>query len=126
MNKRFTKNDGVFLLITGVCCIILILWFSFFKRERGEYVTVMVDKNLYGTYSLNQEQVIEIRLEDGSLNILQIAEGKADMIEANCPDKTCVHQKAISHDQETIVCLPHRIVVTIVNGQASDLDAIVN
>lgn len=126
MNKRFTKNDGIFLLITGVCCIILVLWFSFSKGDRGEYVTVTVDKNLYGTYSLNQEQIIEIRLEDGSLNILQIAAGRADMVEADCPDKTCVRQKAISHDQETIVCLPHRIVVTIEGGQSSDLDAIAN
>ncbi len=126
MNKRFTKNDAIFLLIVGICCIFLILWFSFSKGDSGEYVTVTVDKNLYGTYPLNQEQTIEIRSEDGGINILQIAGRKADMIEADCPDKTCVRQKAISHNQETIVCLPHRIVVTIEGGSSSDLDAIAN
>ncbi|KAI4447103.1 hypothetical protein C823_001622 [Eubacterium plexicaudatum ASF492] len=46
------------------------------------------------------------------------------MIWADCPDQLCVHQKAISGQGETIVCLPNKIVVEIAEGEDADLDAI--
>lgn len=46
-----------------------------------------------------------------------IRDGKADMKEADCPDKLCVHQKAISAENESIVCLPDRVVVTVTNSK---------
>lgn len=49
-----------------------------------------------------------------------IRDGKADMKEADCPDKLCVHQKAISAENESIVCLPNRVVVTVTNSKKKD------
>ena len=54
-----------------------------------------------------------------------IKNGKADMTEANCPDLLCVHQKAISHQGETIVCLPNKIVVSVAGGEESEIDTVV-
>ena len=49
------------------------------------------------------------------------------MEEADCPDGTCVRQGAIQTPGETIVCLPHRVTVTIVgNGEGTGgVDAVV-
>ena len=49
------------------------------------------------------------------------------MEEADCPDGTCVRQGAIQSPGETIVCLPHRVTVTIVgNGEGTGgVDAVV-
>lgn len=46
--------------------------------------------------------------------ILVISDGKADMESADCPNQICVHHGAISHTGETIVCLPNRVVIEIV------------
>lgn len=46
--------------------------------------------------------------------ILIISDGKADMESADCPNQICVHHGAISHTGETIVCLPNRVVIEIV------------
>jgi hypothetical protein len=46
--------------------------------------------------------------------ILVISDGKADMESADCPNQICVHHSAISHTGETIVCLPNRVVIEIV------------
>lgn len=46
--------------------------------------------------------------------ILVISDGKADMESADCPNQICVHHSAISHTGETIVCLPNRVVIEVV------------
>ena len=51
-------------------------------------------------------------------------EGKAYMSGADCPDKLCVKQKAISKKGESIVCLPHKLVVQVTDGSAAEVDAI--
>ncbi|MBQ6026404.1 MAG: NusG domain II-containing protein [Lachnospiraceae bacterium] len=47
--------------------------------------------------------------------ILVISDGKADMESADCPNQICVHHSAISHTGETIVCLPNRVVIEVVD-----------
>lgn len=94
-----------------------------FNRGMGSYAVVTQDGKEYGRYSLEEKQ--EILIND--TNLLKIENGVADMIEANCPDKLCVHQKAIQKKGETIVCLPNKVVVEI-GGEAvyNEIDAVVN
>ena len=58
-------------------------------------------------------------------NTLLIQNGKAKMIEADCRDQLCVHQKAISIQNENIVCLPNRVVVTVTNEESGGVDGFV-
>ncbi|OYP37556.1 hypothetical protein CG709_05765 [Lachnotalea glycerini] len=53
-----------------------------------------------------------------------IKDQKAKMEEANCPDKLCVHQKSIDKTGETIVCLPHKVVITVIDAKENELDVI--
>ena len=46
--------------------------------------------------------------------ILVISDGKADMESADCPNQICVHHSAISHIGETIICLPNRVVIEVI------------
>ena len=46
------------------------------------------------------------------------------MLEADCPDQYCVEHAAIDKVNETIVCLPHKVVLEITEGEAArDVDA---
>jgi hypothetical protein len=92
-------------------------------EETAEAV-VTIDGVEYGRYALAEERTERIELSDGNYNILVIRDGKADMTEASCPDKICVDHRAISHTGESIICLPHKVVVTIENGEDADLDAV--
>ena len=63
---------------------------------------------------------IPIQKDGKTTNLLVIKDGKADVTEADCPDKLCVHQKAISKTNETIVCLPNKVVVQVIGtGEVS-------
>ena len=46
-------------------------------------------------------------------------------MEANCGDHTCIRTGAISREGETIVCLPHRMVVRVEGGEGAPFDAAV-
>ncbi len=78
----------------------------------------------YKDYPLQTDTEITIAPKGETANVLVIAGGQADMREADCPDKLCVHQRAISKTNETIVCLPNRVVVTVVGGRESEIDSI--
>lgn len=125
MHKRFGKNDAVFTGILLGLCLLVFLGYHVFLRTKGSRVVITKNGEVYGTYSLEKEQIIEIKDKDGKVtNTLIIKDQKADMKSADCPDRLCVKQKAISLENENIVCLPNKVVVTVVSGEASDFDAI--
>lgn len=104
-------------VLLGICLIVLGVWY-FAGGKQGALVVVTREGEVYGTYSLSQPQTVKIKNSKGkTTNVLVIRDGKADMKEADCPDKLCVHQKAISAENESIVCLPNRVVVTVTNSK---------
>ncbi len=112
--KNTKRNDVILVLILAVSAILVWLCFSLFS-PLGEYVIVTVDGVENARYPLSEDR--EVRLENGEdYNILVIKDGKADVVEASCPDGLCVDFHPISHDGETIVCLPNKTVVSIEAG----------
>ena len=66
---------------------------------------------------------------DGSsdrVNVLEVENGRIRMLNANCPDGTCLRQGWKSGGITPIVCLPNRVVVTFDGtGSDADIDAVV-
>jgi hypothetical protein len=59
-------------------------------------------------------------------NVIEVREGMIRVVEANCPEQVDVRQGWISSPYESIVCLPHRLVITILpaDPQRRDIDGI--
>ena len=107
--------------------IAVLFAFSLHREKGSGWVIVTCDGEEYGRYCLKEDQTVEITDAKGQVtNVLVIAEGKADMAEADCPDKLCMKQKAISKNRENIICLPNNIVLQIANQDESELDAVTN
>ncbi|MCM1105804.1 MAG: NusG domain II-containing protein [Blautia sp.] len=123
MDKKFGKNDVIFIGALFLVCLVLLLAFSLQRGGGNGWVLVTVDGKDYGRYPLGEDQTVEITDESSVVtNVLVIADGWADMQEAVCPDKLCVHQRAVSREGETIVCLPNRVVVRVESGKEGALD----
>lgn len=123
--KRVSRNDIIFLaVLAAVVAAVFVIFSVVGKKEDGAYVLVTIDGEEYGTYSLWQEQEVPIIQDGVTTNVLVIEDGFADMTEADCPDKLCVHQKAISKNNETIVCLPNKVVVQVMGSEESGFDSI--
>ncbi len=110
------KNDWILIvLVAAVAGFFLV--FQFLKPVQGTLeVEISIDGELYGRYNLEDEQKIEIH----DTNLVEISEGTAKMTWAECPDQICVHHKEISRTGESIICLPNKIVVSIIGGDATD------
>lgn len=86
-------------------------------------VEILVAGEKYGTYFLNDEQIIKI----GSTNVCEIKNYMCKMVKANCPKQLCISQKAIDESGGSIICLPNKIVINGVEEEnvISSIDSVV-
>lgn len=118
------KKDKVLIAGIIITAVISFAIMGIAKRGEGGLLRVTVDGELYGEYSLSENQTVTV---DGALgyNRIIIEDGVAYMAEADCPDKYCMDYKPISRRNETIICLPHKLVVEVAGTADSDeIDAI--
>ena len=123
------KNDIILIAFLLILSVIFFAGTKLWQKysTKGEaYVQIEVDGKVYGTYPLAEDRTERIEFEDGCYNVLVIKDGKADVTEASCPDQICVRHRPIHYSSESIVCLPNKLTVTIVNGQENEIDATTN
>ncbi len=112
------------LLLLGISSVLLI---SDSGRD-GKQVLIKTGGELYGTYDLNQDQIIKV-VYRGHHNNITINNGKVSMSFSDCRNQNCVHQGKISNTSQTIICLPNQVVVEIVDNVkdgGDDIDVISN
>lgn len=63
---------------------------------------------------------INIDTGDGGYNTIEVSKDGADMVDANCPDRLCVHSPKIKAPGQSIVCIPHRLVIKIIGERHED------
>lgn len=106
------KKDYMVAIVVLCMAAVMAFFLQASHNGEGERVRIMIDGEVYGSYSLKRDCEVPIDNHYG-YNKLVIQGGVAWMESADCPDGYCVEHKAISKSYETIVCLPHRLVVEI-------------
>lgn len=134
MFKEIKKGDV--LLLTAFLAAALLIALSPILRsalsshrnhkEENAFLEIRIAGDLYGTYSLSEDQTLEIHSRYGN-NTLTISGGTAVMTASDCRNQICVRSGGISEPGQMIVCLPHRLSAEILSpsGEApnSDTDA---
>ena len=69
----------------------MVSWYVYSSGSSGSYAAVTVNGQAYGTYSLAEDQEIDIDSEYGH-NRLTVSGGRILMTEASCPDGYCLNQ----------------------------------
>lgn len=117
------KKDLLFGAGIIIVALVMLLAIQLTRGEEGNQIQITLDGKIYGTYALSKDQTIEVKNGD-FYNKVRIEDGKAYMKEANCPDGYCEEQGKISGHTQTIVCLPHKLVVEVLdNGEADTSDS---
>ena len=125
-NCKKRRNDVILIAIVIVVALMLGLYLQFFKQT-GDMVEVTVDGEFYGRYSLSEVLTEDIHtgFDGQQLNRLVIKDGKAYIEKATCPDGICAAHRPVYRDGESIICLPNRVVVTVVSANSADVPDIV-
>ena len=104
------------LLLGGALALYLRL-----TRQSGGTVSVRADGVTVMELPLDEDARVELG-SGAHTNVLVIEDGAARVAAASCPDQICVRQGAIRYEGESIVCLPHRLIVTVQGGGSGGVD----
>lgn len=105
------------LLLATVILIIAAVGFTvnhYIQKKPAAMLEITVDGKVVETLDLNQATELTIDGWNGGTNHLIIRDGMAWVDEADCPDKVCIHQGKVAMNRQMIVCLPNRMVATVV------------
>ena len=92
--------------------------------DKGLTAVVTVDGELREELSLKENERVAIDTLWG-FNIVETKDGQVFVTEADCRDQICVDHKKIEKVGETIVCLPHKMVVEIIGEGEAEADMVV-
>ena len=110
MKKLMPKRSE--LVILAVIVLVLACWLLLPKSSGGS-VTVTVNGEQQGTYSLLQDRRVEISGYAGYTLELVIEGGCAHVENATCPDLICQNHTKVSKSGSQIICLPARTVIEV-------------
>lgn len=102
-----------FVVLLAICAVIRC--YRYFRYEGALVAVITQNGNVVRTIVLDgaaQEEFV-ISDENGGGNTIRIADGEISVVSADCPDKDCVRRGALRRTGESVVCLPHRLVIRI-------------
>ena len=124
------KRDIVLIALLLAAALALYFGAQLLGADEVSSVVVTIDGAEVLRKPLAINDSYEIRQDDGSVNVITVENGAVYMKEANCRDGLCVQQGRMRSAAKTIVCLPHKLVVTLSGEPAQqedeDLDVIIS
>lgn len=121
MIKKYKIDLFIILLIVIIAGLLWVI-IHFYNQEKGNYIRISVKEKIWKEIPLEQNGKYEISGRGGR-NILVVEDGAAYVKDADCPDKLCVKQGRISTNGESIICLPHQVVIQIISDNETEVDA---
>lgn len=122
--QKPVRNDIILItILLGSAILFLACYYLFFHKD-GAFIQITTDGKVYKTLPLNEDTTITISGFNNGSNTLQIKNGYASVINADCPDKLCQKQKKIHYKGESIVCLPNKVVISVISKEEPGLDGI--
>ena len=117
------RND--IILVCSLLALALV-GFIIFKAcaKEGRVAVISIDGEVYREVSLDTDTVIEVESGDNGeyKNTVTVKNGKVSVSYANCPDGICERHREIKYAGESIICLPHKLSVTVEGGSENDVD----
>jgi len=110
-----TKKEWIIIVGIVIAALLGILGYNFYNAQGKTNYEVKITQNTNVIRLLPLNQDYEEKISDGdAYNVVQIKDGKVSVTEANCANQICVRSQAISQPGETIACLPHKLLIEIV------------
>jgi len=119
MKQKWPFLVVALLLLVGIVGSLLV-----FRRPDTELVEIVQDGEVLHRINLAQAEDQTIRVEyEGRVNGIEIKDHQIHILEAECPDHTCINMGWLD-SAASIVCLPNHLVIRFA-GADDNLDGIV-
>ena len=115
--KTLKKLDIVIIILLFILSFTPNIIFSktISNSNKLVYASIKIDGKLYDNIPLSTnkgEKKLNIKSSTGNNSIL-IRDNTIKVISADCKDDFCVKQGEISKVGESIICLPHKLIIEI-------------
>lgn len=129
-NKIFKKWDIIVIIILILLSFIPELVFGIVmgKSYTSTYAEITIDGRLYKKILLSEhrgEESLDVKSKYG-YNIIDIKDDSIRILDADCKDGICIKSGFISKTGESLVCLPHKLMIEIKGSDdnQNDVDVI--
>ncbi len=123
---NFTKQDIVLLVILFLTGIALSFWVFLPSSSTANTLEIRQNGRVIKTLPLSEDYQETVTSGHDQVNTFSIKDGVVSMEYANCGDHTCIRTGKIQKAGESIVCLPHRLVLRIAGDETgSEPDTVV-
>lgn len=133
--KDFAKNsllrpwDGIIVVIFILLSFAPVLVFSLNRASSPTQEAVLsVDGKEIKTFDLSDNsQAYTYRYEDkdGDYNLIEVKGNRIRIKEADCGDQICVRRGWIDQSGETIVCLPHKLLIEVKSSDGGEPGSVI-
>ena len=111
MNRKLITRLDV-ILIFFVVVLSVVIAATFMLSDFGDKVVISIDGQFVCEYPIDEDLTKEIKSKYGN-NTVVISNGECFVLDADCRDGICINRGKISKTGESIVCLPHKMIVEI-------------
>lgn len=124
LEKTFTSADIKIIAFVIVLWIVSIFLSVIFSGGGDKKAVIYVNGKHYASYTLNDIKDKEVlKIQNNGENIVEITKNGVRVIESDCKDKAEIRKDYINKSWQTLVCLPHKLVIKI-EGGGDDIDEI--
>jgi hypothetical protein len=116
--RFFAWRDVLIILCLSVISCAFYLWSA--GGTDGAYAEIAVDGEVVDVLPLQEERLYS---PTGRPAVrISVRGGAVGFTASDCPDRVCIHSGFLSLRGQSAVCLPNRVVVRIVAGEAGEGD----
>ena len=112
--KFLTETDILLVLFLVICAVGLL--FLQKGKDPGKMVIIYSDNEIIKEMPMDQNASFTISNDMGT-NTVVVENNQVYVTDADCPDKRCEKQGAISGPGEVIICLPHKLIIEVSDGK---------
>ena len=113
------------LLIIAAAIFVLGIVGSIFVLNAPQKESAVIKRDDKILYTINlktaEDRTFDIEY-NGSVNTVEIKDGKIRVKDSDCPDKVCVKTGWLTSSAVPIVCLPHHLVIEF--EDSGEIDAV--
>lgn len=120
----FASADIKIIIFAVVLWIVSIVLSFKLVNGSNEKAVIYVNGEVYASYNLNDikdREIIEIN--NNGKNVVEITKNGVRVIQSDCKDKSEIREDYINKPWQTLICLPHKLVIKI-EGGGDDIDEI--
>ena len=118
---KISKRSGIWIVVFSALALLAVVGLVLSRRTSGPAVIaqISVDGELVREIDLRAVTLpyeFEVETQHGH-NTVRVEHGRIAVIAADCPDKICVQRGWAEDGLLPIVCLPHKLVITLEDGE---------